>query len=59
MVVVMRDRIADLIAKKKTLAEIKAARPGLPFETRYGAKTGTWTTDMFIDAVYNSLRKAS
>ena len=55
MVVVMRDRIADLIAKKKTLAEIKAARPGLPYETRYGAKTGTWTTDMFIEAVYKSL----
>jgi cyclase len=55
MVVVMRDRIADLIAKKKTLAEIKAARPGLPYETRYGAKTGSWTTDMFIDAVHKSL----
>ena len=55
MVVVMRDRIADLIAKKKTLAEITAARPGLPYETRYGAKTGTWTTDMFIEAVYKSL----
>ena len=55
MVVVMRDRIADLIAKKKTLAEVKAARPGLPYETRYGAKTGAWTTDMFIEAVYKSL----
>ena len=55
MVVVMRDRIADLIAKKKTLAEIKAARPGLPYETRYGAKTGSWTTDMFIEAVHKSL----
>jgi len=55
MVVVMRDRIADLIAKKKTLADIKAARPGLPYETRYGAKTGAWTTDMFIEAVYKSL----
>lgn len=57
MVVVMRDRIADQIAKKKTLAEIKAARPALPYETRYGAKTGAWTTDMFIEAVYNSLKK--
>ena len=57
MVVVMRDRIADLIAKKKTLADIKTARPGLPYETRYGAKTGAWTTDMFIEAVYNSLKK--
>jgi glyoxylase-like metal-dependent hydrolase (beta-lactamase superfamily II) len=55
MVVIMRDRIADLVAKKKTLAEIKAARPGLPFETRYGAKTGPWTTDMFVEAVYKSL----
>ena len=55
MVVVMRDRIADQIAKKKTLADIKAARPGLPYETRYGAKTGAWTTDMFIEAVYKSL----
>src|ERR1051325_2414386 len=50
-----RDRSADQIAKKKTLADIKAARPGLPFETRYGAKTGAWTTDMFIEAVYKSL----
>ena len=55
MVVIMRDRIADLIAKKKTLADITAARPGLPYETRYGAKTGAWTTDMFIEAVYKSL----
>ena len=55
MVVVMRDRIADGIAKKKTLADIKASRPGLPYETRYGAKTGAWTTDMFIEAVYKSL----
>jgi glyoxylase-like metal-dependent hydrolase (beta-lactamase superfamily II) len=55
MVVIMRDRIADLIAKKQTLAEIKAARPGLPYETRYGATSGTWTTDMFIEAVHKSL----
>jgi cyclase len=55
MVVIMRDRIADLIGKKKTLAEIKAARPGLPYETRYGAKAGSWTTDMFIEAVHKSL----
>jgi cyclase len=55
MVVIMRDRIADLMAKKKTLAEIKAARPGLPYETRYGARTGSWTTDLFIEAVHKSL----
>lgn len=57
MVVTVRDAVADLIAQKKTLEQIKAARPALAYETRYGAKTGTWTTDMFIEAIYNSLRR--
>jgi len=55
MVVVVRDVIADLVKQKKTLAQIKAARPALPYETRYGAKTGPWTTDAFVEAVYKSL----
>jgi len=55
MVVIMRDRIEDLIGQKKTIDQIKAARPALPYETRYGAKTGAWTTDAFIEAVYKSL----
>ena len=58
MVVTMRDRIADLMMQKKTLDQIKAARPALPYETRYGAKTGSWTTDAFIEAVYKSLNTA-
>jgi glyoxylase-like metal-dependent hydrolase (beta-lactamase superfamily II) len=55
MVVTIHDNIAALIAQKKTLEQIKAARPALPYETRYGAKTGSWTTDAFIEAVYKSL----
>jgi cyclase len=55
MVVTMRDRIADLMMQKKTLEQIKAARPALLYETRYGSKTGSWTTDAFIEAVYKSL----
>jgi glyoxylase-like metal-dependent hydrolase (beta-lactamase superfamily II) len=55
MVVTMRDRIADLMMQKKTLDQIRAARPALPYETRYGAKTGSWTTDAFIEAVYKNL----
>jgi cyclase len=55
MVVTVRDVVADLIGKKKTLEQIKAARPALPYETRYGAKTGPWTTDAFIEAIYKSL----
>jgi cyclase len=55
MVVTVRDVVADLIGKKKTLEQIKAARPALPYETRYGSKTGPWTTDAFIEAIYKSL----
>ena len=34
---------------------MKAARPSLDFDGRYGATTGPWTTAMFIEAVYRSL----
>jgi glyoxylase-like metal-dependent hydrolase (beta-lactamase superfamily II) len=57
MVVVVRDRVQALMAQKKALADIKASRPALPYETRYGAKSGPWTTDMFVEAIYNSLKK--
>ena len=55
MVVTVRDNVAELKRQGKTLEQTKAARPALPFETRYGAKTGPWTTDMFIEAVYKSV----
>jgi glyoxylase-like metal-dependent hydrolase (beta-lactamase superfamily II) len=56
MVVTIRDVVADLIKQGKTLDQIKAAHPALPWETRFGAKTGPWTTDMFIEAIYKSLK---
>jgi hypothetical protein len=34
---------------------VKAARPTLDYDPRYGSTTGFWTTDMFIEAVYRSL----
>ena len=57
MVVTIRDVIADLIAHKRTLDQIKSARPALPYESRYGSKTGPWTTDAFVEAVYKSLQQ--
>ena len=55
MVVLVRDVVADLIKQGKTLDQIKAARPALPYETRYGSQTGT---NAFIEAVYKSLNTA-
>jgi hypothetical protein len=37
----------------RTLDQIKAARPALPYETRYGTQTGT--TSAFVEAIYKSL----
>jgi glyoxylase-like metal-dependent hydrolase (beta-lactamase superfamily II) len=58
MLTIVRDRILDLVARGKTLAEVKAARPTLDYDGRYGAQTGPWTTDLFIEAVYQELAAA-
>jgi glyoxylase-like metal-dependent hydrolase (beta-lactamase superfamily II) len=56
MVTIVRDRVQAMIKKGLTLDQVKAARPTLDFETRYGATTGPWTTAMFVEAVYQGLR---
>jgi cyclase len=58
MLLVMRDRIGDSIGKGMTLQQVKAADPTKGFRQRYGAETGPWTTDMFVEAVYTSLTAA-
>jgi glyoxylase-like metal-dependent hydrolase (beta-lactamase superfamily II) len=54
MVVIIRDRIQDMIRQGMTLAQVLAARPALDYETRYGT-SGAWTTSMFVEAMYRSL----
>jgi cyclase len=57
MLVIVRDRVKALLDGGATLAQIKAARVTADYDTRYGANTGAWTTEKFVEAVYNSLRK--
>ena len=57
MVTIIRDRVQDMIKRGLTLQQIKAARPTLDYDGRYGAKSGPWTTDMFIEAVYRNLNE--
>src|SRR4030095_11272471 len=42
MLVLIRDRIKDMAARKMTLAQVQAAKPALDYEGRYGAETGPW-----------------
>jgi hypothetical protein len=56
MVTIVRDRLQDMIARGMTLEQIKAARPTRDFDPVYGSTSGSWTTDMFIEAAFNSLK---
>ena len=42
-----------------TLAQVKAARVTADYDTQYGANTGAWTTEMFVEAVFTSLKAVS
>ena len=55
MSTIIRDRFADAVKKKQTLAQAKAARLVRDYEGRYGATQGFWTTDAFVEAVYKTI----
>jgi glyoxylase-like metal-dependent hydrolase (beta-lactamase superfamily II) len=54
-VTVVRDRVKALIGEGKTLDQVKAANPTLGYRSQYGAESGPWTTDMFVEVVYKQL----
>ncbi len=56
MVTTIKDIIEDQIKKGMTLQQVKAANPTAGYRKRWGAESGPWTTDMFIEAVYNGLQ---
>jgi len=54
-ITVVRDRVQDLLDQGRTLAQVKAANPTLGYRSQYGTDSGPWTTDMFVEVVYNEL----
>lgn len=57
MIVTIRDIIQDMIQREMTLAQIEAASPAKAYESEYGSNSGPWTTNDFIQAVYESLTR--
>jgi glyoxylase-like metal-dependent hydrolase (beta-lactamase superfamily II) len=55
MVSIVRDHVADLIKNGRTLPQIQAAAPAKGYSPRYGSDSGPWTTNAFIEAIYQSL----
>jgi cyclase len=57
MMVIIRDRVQALINKGATLQQVLEARVSADYDARFGTNSGPWTTAMFIEAVYSSLKK--
>jgi hypothetical protein len=46
-----------MIDKGATPEQVKAARVTVDYDDRFGATSGPWTTDMFVEAIYTSLKR--
>lgn len=53
MLVIVRARVADLVAQGMTLAQVQAAKPALDYDLRYD--TAEWSSADFVAAVYRDL----
>jgi glyoxylase-like metal-dependent hydrolase (beta-lactamase superfamily II) len=56
MLVIIRDRVQKLIKNGATEQQVKTARVTADYDERFGSNSGAWTTDVFVAAVYNSLK---
>jgi glyoxylase-like metal-dependent hydrolase (beta-lactamase superfamily II) len=52
MAAIIRDRIRDLAGKGATLEQVRSAGVTKDYDGIYGSTSGSWTTGMFIEAVY-------
>jgi glyoxylase-like metal-dependent hydrolase (beta-lactamase superfamily II) len=59
MVTIVRDRIREYVKRGMTLDQVKARKPTLDFDPRYGNDTGFWTTAMFIEVIYKQMLAAN
>ena len=58
MVVIVHDRIVQMIADGMTLRQMQAARPTLDYDTEYVTEQSFVTAEAFVEAVYRSLMEA-
>ncbi|HLF12680.1 MAG TPA: MBL fold metallo-hydrolase [Gammaproteobacteria bacterium] len=54
MVTIVRDRIRAMIEMGMSLRQVQAAEPTRDYDGRYGADSGFWTTEQFVEAVYRN-----
>lgn len=59
MATIVRDRIKEYVKRGMTLDQVKAKKPTLDFDPRYGSDSGFWTTSMFIETIYKEMVAAN
>jgi len=57
MVVIIRDRVRDMIKKGMTFEQVKAARPTRDYDTEYVSRDSFVTADRFVESMYKSLAR--
>ena len=55
MIIIIRDRIQDMVGKGMTLDQVKAAKPTLDYDPEFGRQPGA--TARFVEAAYRSLKE--
>jgi cyclase len=55
MLTIIRDRIQYMVDEGFSLRQVRNAQPTLDYDGRYGRDSGFWTTEQFIETVYNEL----
>jgi cyclase len=55
MVVIVRDRVRNMVQKNMTLDQVEAAKPTRDYDTEYVTSASFVTADRFVVAVYKSL----
>jgi hypothetical protein len=58
MLTIIRDRVRDLVKKKMTFDQVRAAGVLLEYDGIYGRQKD-WTGDMFLDVVYKEIAAAN
>ena len=59
MLTIIRDRVQHMVDENMSLRQVQKARPTLDYDGRYGAESGDWTTEQFVEAVYLELNEGS
>jgi glyoxylase-like metal-dependent hydrolase (beta-lactamase superfamily II) len=55
MTTIVRDRIREYVKRGMTLEQVKAKKPTLDFDSRYGTPNGFWTPEQFVDVIYKQM----